>query len=83
MYKGLVKVLIQPNVLDVQGQAVQKSLENMGFDSIKSIRVGRLVEVIMTHENEDLVREKLGEMTERLLANTVTEDYEIEIEKIS
>ena len=83
MYKGLVKVMIQPNVLDVQGQAVQKSLENMGFDSIDSIRVGRLVEVILTHENEDLAREKLAEMTEKLLANTVIEDYEIEIEKIS
>ena len=83
MYKGLVKVLIQPNVLDVQGQAVKQSLENMGFDSIDSIRVGRLVEVILTHENEDLVREKLNEMAEGLLANTVMEDYEIEIEKIS
>ena len=83
MYKGLVKVLIQPNVLDVQGQAVQKSLENMGFDSINGIRVGRLVEVFLTHETEDLAREKLAEMTEKLLANTVIEDYEIEIEKIS
>ena len=83
MYKGLVKVLIQPNVLDVQGQAVKQSLENMGFDSINGIRVGRLVEVVLTHETEDLAREKLTEMTEKLLANTVIEDYEIEIEKIS
>ena len=41
MFRCLVKTLIQPNVLDVQGQAVQQSLENMGFDSIDRIR-GRL-----------------------------------------
>ena len=81
MFKCLVKTLIQPNVLDVQGQAVQQSLENMGFDSIDRIRVGRLVELMMTHPTEELAREKATEMAERLLANTVIEDYEIEIEK--
>ena len=82
MFRCLVKTLIQPNVLDVQGQAVKQSLENMGFDSIEGIRVGRLVEVVVTHPTEELAREKLTEMAERLLANTVIEDYEIEIEKV-
>ena len=82
MFKGLVKTLITPNVLDVQGQAVKQSLENMGFDSIVGIRVGRLVEVVVTHQTEELTREKLTEMAERLLINTVIEDYEIEVEKV-
>jgi len=68
------RVLIRPKqgILDPQGQAVERALPALGFSGVSDVRVGRLVEL----EVEDL--ERLGEMCERLLANPLIEDYEIE-----
>ena len=79
--KAEVKILIHSNVLDVQGQAVVQSLQNMGYDTVEDIRVGKLIEVVLSDENEESAKEKLKKMTENLLANTVIEDYKIEIIK--
>jgi phosphoribosylformylglycinamidine synthase PurS subunit len=81
MITGHVKILIQPNVLDVQGQAVKDSLKHMGFDTIESIRVGKLIEVVMQDGDEETVKSKLNDMSEKLFANVVIEDFEIEIRK--
>ena len=79
MIKANVKILIHKNVLDVQGQAVAQSLQNIGYDTVEDIRVGKLIEVVLTDDNEESAKEKLKGMTEDLLANTVIEDYEIEV----
>ncbi|CAN5539856.1 phosphoribosylformylglycinamidine synthase subunit PurS [soil metagenome] len=70
------KVLIRPKqgILDPQGKAVERSLPALGFEGISEVRVGRLVEL----EAED--PERLAELCEKLLANTLIEDYEIELE---
>jgi phosphoribosylformylglycinamidine synthase subunit PurS len=70
------RVLIRPKegILDPQGQAVERALPALGFDGVKDVRVGRLVEL----EVEDLGR--VPEMCERLLANPLIEDYEVEAE---
>ena len=81
MIKANVKILIHRNVLDVQGQAVAQSLQNIGYYTVEDIRVGKLIEVVLTDDNEESAKEKLKGMTEDLLANTVIEDYEIEIIK--
>jgi phosphoribosylformylglycinamidine synthase len=69
-----VRVLIRPKkgILDPQGQAVERALPALGFDGVSGVRVGRLVELDM----ED--PERLGEVCEKLLANPLIEDYEIE-----
>ena len=79
--KAEVKILIHSNVLDVQGQAVVQALHNLGYDTVEDIRVGKLVEVVLADENEEIAKEKLKGMSENLLANTVIEDYKIEIIK--
>ena len=79
--KAEVKILIHSNVLDVQGQAVVQALHNLGYDTVEDIRVGKLIEVVLSDENEESAKEKLKKMTENLLANTVIEDYRIEIIK--
>jgi phosphoribosylformylglycinamidine synthase PurS subunit len=68
-----VQVLIRPKrgILDPQGQAVERALPALGFDGVRHVHVGRLVEL----EVEDPAR--VGEMCERLLANPLIEDYEI------
>ena len=68
------RVLIRPKegILDPQGQAVERSLPALGFEGVENVRVGRLVEL----DVEDPAR--VPEMCERLLANPLIEDYEIQ-----
>jgi phosphoribosylformylglycinamidine synthase PurS subunit len=76
---GVVKarVLVRPKagILDPQGAAVERALPALGFDGVRDVRVGRLIEL----EVEDPAR--LGEMCERLLANPLIEDYEVLVER--
>ena len=67
-------MLIRPKegILDPQGKAVERALPALGFDGVRNVRVGRLVEL----EVDD--PERIPEMCERLLANPLIEDYEIE-----
>jgi phosphoribosylformylglycinamidine synthase PurS subunit len=67
------RVLIRPKagILDPQGQVVERALPALGFDGVRDVRVGRLVEL----EVDD--PQRLPEMCERLLANPLIEDYEI------
>jgi phosphoribosylformylglycinamidine synthase subunit PurS len=68
-----VRVLIRPKsgILDAAGQAVERALPVLGFESVRNVHVGRLVEL----DVEDPAR--VPEMCERLLANPLIEDYEI------
>ncbi|HVC06407.1 MAG TPA: phosphoribosylformylglycinamidine synthase subunit PurS [Solirubrobacterales bacterium] len=68
------RVLIRPKegILDPQGKAVERALPALGFQGVGGVRIGRMVEL----EAEDA--ERLGELCEKLLANPLIEDYEIE-----
>jgi phosphoribosylformylglycinamidine synthase PurS subunit len=78
-YPGLVKakVLIRPKegILDPQGKAVERALPALGFDGVHDVRVGRLVEL----ETDD--PSKLDDLCEKLLANPLIEDFEVELEQ--
>ena len=69
-----VRVLIRPKsgILDPQGQAVERALPALGFEGVRNVHVGRLVEL----DVEDPAR--VGEMCEQLLANPLVEDFEIQ-----
>ena len=81
MLKGVITVMLQPNVLDVQGQAVQGALKHLGFESVEQVRIGRQVEMILPTEDHEMARTHLKEMAEKLLANPVIEDFQIHIEE--
>jgi phosphoribosylformylglycinamidine synthase subunit PurS len=68
------RVLIRPKegILDPQGKAVERALPALGFDGVEHVRIGRMVEL----EVEDPAR--LPELCEKLLANPLIEDFEIE-----
>ena len=70
------KILIRPKqgILDPQGKAIERALPALGFEGVSEVRVGRLVEL------EAADPERLGELCEKLLANPLIEDYEIEVE---
>ncbi len=69
------RVLIRPKagILDPQGVAVERALPALGFDGVENVRIGRLVEL----DVDDAAQ--LQPMCEKLLANPLVEDYEIEI----
>jgi phosphoribosylformylglycinamidine synthase subunit PurS len=72
-----VRVLIRPKagILDPQGQAVERALPALGFDGVRNVHVGRLVELDVEDESQ------VGAMCERLLTNPLIEDYEIAIDR--
>lgn len=73
-----VYVTLKRGVLDPQGKAVARSLEALGFDEVKDVRLGKLIEIKLAETSPERARERLEQMCERLLANTVIEDYRIE-----
>ena len=70
-----VLVSLKPGVLDPQGRAVHHALEGLGFKGVDDVRVGRTVELDVADDTSDSA---LNEMCEKLLANTVIENYKIE-----
>ena len=70
-----VLVSLKPGVLDPQGRAVHHALEGLGFKGVDDVRIGRTVELDVADDTSD---EALSEMCEKLLANTVIENYKIE-----
>ena len=81
MLKGVITVMLQPNVLDVQGQAVQTALQHLGFEAVKQVRIGRQIEMILPTQDRDIALTQLKEMAEKLLANPVIEDFQIDIKE--
>lgn len=73
--KVRIHVSLKPGVLDPQGRAVHHALEGLGFEGVSGVRIGRLIELDVADDTSDAA---LAEMCEKLLANTVIEDYRIE-----
>ena len=83
MSQFLVKVFIRlrPSVLDPAGEAIKSAANKLGVDGINSLRIGKLIEVKLEANDEDVVKEKIELLCDRLFANNVIEDYEYQFEK--
>ncbi|MEL7430021.1 MAG: phosphoribosylformylglycinamidine synthase subunit PurS [Pseudomonadota bacterium] len=78
MTKARVTVTLKNGVLDPQGKAIEGGLSSLGFEGVSSVRQGKVFDVeLSTSKNE--AKKQLSEMCEKLLANTVIEDYAVEI----
>lgn len=73
--KVRVHVSLKPGVLDPQGRAVHHALDGLGFAGVQDVRVGRTIELDVADTTSDA---QLTEMCEKLLANTVIENFRIE-----
>jgi phosphoribosylformylglycinamidine synthase len=78
--KARVFIRLKSEVLDPQGQAIESSLKNLNENNIKNIRQGKLIEMDIEAKNVEEARKSIENITVKLLANTVIEDYKIEIE---
>ncbi len=74
-----VYVTLKRGVLDPQGKAVARSLGALGFGEVEDVRLGKLIELRLEGKDPAAAKARLEEMCKRLLANTVIEDYRIEI----
>ena len=80
MYRVRVFVTLRESILDPAGNAVQDSLQNLGFDEVREVRVGKVIELSL--ESRENAEARVKEMCETLLVNTVMEGYRFEIEEI-
>jgi phosphoribosylformylglycinamidine synthase len=78
--KAKVYVTIKQNVLDPQGTAVQGALHALGFEEVGKARVGKYVELELQTGDRNEAEARVKAMCEKLLANTVIEDYRYELE---
>ncbi|MAH84751.1 MAG: phosphoribosylformylglycinamidine synthase [Rhodospirillaceae bacterium TMED8] len=74
-----IHVTLKTGVLDPQGKAVQHALGALGFTGITDIRQGKFIEMELSETNDVVAHKTVTNMCEKLLANTVIENYEIEI----
>ena len=77
--KARVHVTLKSGVLDPQGRAIQHALGALGFRSVKDVRQGKYIEIDLTEKDSTKAREAVDQMCARLLANTVIENYAIEL----
>ena len=77
--KARVHVTLKPGVLDPQGEAVRHALGALGFAGVGEVRMGKVIELELAETDPAAARARVGEMCEKLLANTVIEDYAVEI----
>ena len=72
-----VDIVLKPGVLDPQGAAVKHALGSLGFDGVDAVRQGKVIELDLAESDPEAARAQAAQMCERLLANTVIEDYEV------
>lgn len=78
-YRLEVRVKPRPGLLDPQGKAVHHSLNSLGWDGVHDVRVGKAIYIDMDADSEESALEAAETMCRKLLANPVTEDYEVSV----
>ena len=78
--KARIYVTLKKGVLDPQGRAILSSLSHLGMEGVEDVRVGKYMELVLKDLGREEAKALLDDACRRLLANTVIEDYRIEIE---
>ncbi|MCM3163677.1 phosphoribosylformylglycinamidine synthase subunit PurS [Metabacillus litoralis] len=81
MYKVKVYVTLRESVLDPQGSAVKSALHSMDYKEVQDVRIGKYMELTIEKSDRDL-DVAVREMCEKLLANTVIEDFSYEVQEV-
>ena len=77
--KATIYISLKNGVLDPQGKAIENALGQLGFDGVDRVRQGKMIELELTDTDANQARGRLQEMCEKLLANTVIENYDIRL----
>ena len=73
-------ITLKKDVLDPQGKVVNQTLKNMGYNNVVSVRQGKYFEIDLNESNKENAKKIVEEISNKLLANVVIEDYKIKIE---
>ena len=79
--KVSVYVTLKNGILDPQGKAVKHSLHSLGYTSVADVRIGKYIELSLDDSSGENLDSQIKEMCNKLLANTIVEDFRYEIEK--
>ncbi len=79
MIKAVVNISLKAGVLDSQGKAVHHALDSLHFDGVEDVRVGKQIVLKLDESDKTKAMAEVRKMCEELLANTVIEDYDIEL----
>ena len=77
--RAKVHVFLKPGVLDVEGKAIEGALHGLGFDGVGGVRVGKTIEFEVDGSDPARAEADVKAMCERLLANTVIQNYQVEL----
>ncbi|MEV0827322.1 phosphoribosylformylglycinamidine synthase subunit PurS [Nonomuraea rubra] len=80
MARVIVDVMLKPEILDPQGQAIARALPRLGFSGVAAVRQGKRFEVDLDGPADEAALDEVRKMAETLLANTVIEDYSVRVE---
>ncbi|AQZ68303.1 Phosphoribosylformylglycinamidine synthase, PurS subunit [[Actinomadura] parvosata subsp. kistnae] len=80
MARVIVDVMLKPEILDPQGQAIARALPRLGFSGVSAVRQGKRFEVELDGPADEAALEEVRKMAETLLANTVIEDFSVRVE---
>lgn len=83
MYKAKIDITLRPSILDPQGKATRQALHNLGYPGVTDVRIGKMVELEIDAASEEDALSMAKDACEKLLANTVMEDYSIAIAEIA
>lgn len=78
-----VRVTPRRGILDPQGSAVQGALKSLGFGGVEEVHVGRLIRFSLAADSDADARERVDAMCRQLLANPVTEDFDVRVEALA
>ena len=76
---AIVNIFLKQGVLDPQGKAIHHALDAMNFEGVEDVRMGKQIVLKLTSNNKEDAEKEVEKMAEEILANTVIEDYTIEL----
>lgn len=77
--KARVIIMLKDGVLDPQGEAIKQALTSLEYNNVNSVRQGKVIDLELNESSEEAAIDSIQEMCEKLLANTVIENYEIKL----
>lgn len=77
--KARVTIMLKDGVLDPQGEAIKQALTSLEYNNVNSVRQGKVIDLELNEISEEAAIDSIQEMCEKLLANTVIENYEIKL----
>ncbi len=77
--KARIHVTLKAGVLDPQGKAVGHALATLGFTGVEDVRIGRYIELDLAEDDPSTAMDRATDMCQKLLANTVIENYRIDV----